>query len=333
MLTFAAKDQIIKLREMIQARQPVISDLTSKLNERHSRELSKAAVNTQKTVSEDSIDKLAVQQCRLLSSLFLIRRRKVRRPSSRKETSSSSSTRPPSPRGSETSVGFSTLPDLTLLARHLHTVINYSVERLAYFCFYMAYYLQLTLPYTISLPQKSAPFTRISDNTAARGSSGKRVLVLRKSVKTVVQTSPRDFDLYAGGLAMLALDLSYIASVLGYRPNRAAAVGGNGSEGDGVGVEDVVQVDRTLMAVHEILTLTPNLHLELAGLPLWQTQRRHVQQPLPPGQSAAQAAVVSGPALPDLEDVVDHIITRNFVEINGGSAEWNMVDKDDDEFM
>lgn len=307
LLTSVANDQISKLREILQARKAVVQALKdqSPKEKNQNTVVSQAITSRISATQEDNIDKLALQKCCLLTSLFLIRRRKARRGSSRKEPSSKSS-RPVSPQVFETSIAFMVLPDLTVLPRYTHSIINYSIERLAYFCFYIADYLQLTLPYTILPPQKMAPFVRVYDNLK----HSKRALVLRQSVKSVVQSSPKDFDVYAGGLAMLALDLSYISSML------------SSAEAGPIDVEAVVQVDKTLLALQETLTLTPNLHQILAQSPRWQYQRQQLRQ---------QDQVLEVPAFPDLDDVIDYIITRNFVEINGGSAEWNLVDKDDDE--
>lgn len=136
----------------------------------------------------------------------------------------------------------------------------------------------------------------------------RRAIVLRQSVKSTVQTTPTEFESYASGLAMLALDLSYISLFLGCS--------------SGAVVESVVQVDKTLLAIHETL-LTSTLSQLVANSLLWQymLQPLKANPPLPKDQ---------GPSLlPDLDDVTDCIITRNFVEINGGSAEWNLIDKDD----
>lgn len=153
-------------------------------------------------------------------------------------------------------------------------------------------------------------------------------ITLQKSVKWSVQNTPKEFEVYASGLAMLALDLGYIAAFL------------NCSNPPITTVDAVVQVDKTIMAVHETL-LTTSLPQLIANSNLWQYQRlQRKSKPLQSNQAAdeQQQEEVKTPTpepefahLPELEDVVDFIIIRNFVEINGGSAEWNLIDKDDDE--
>ena len=315
-LTILGQEKIKALQEVIQARRPIVSTLNDTLLQENapiidslSQDMvSQTALSQSK---EDNSDALAFQQCRDLTQLFCIRRRKVRRGFSKKDirstSSSPSSDRPISPHIFETSIAFTFLPDFAVLPRYPHTMINASTERLAYYCFYIAYYLHLTLPYTILTPQKQAPFIRICENSRHI----RRAVVLRNSVKTTVQTTPTEFESYASGLAMLALNLSYIAVFLGCSPPTQ------------ITLDSVVQVDKMILTIHENL-LTSTLPQLIENSPFWQFQR----QQLKPGPMPRDDCIAM---LPDLEDVVDSIITRNFLEINGGSAEWNLVDFDKDE--
>lgn len=302
----SSKTKIKDLQTILQAQKPIVPSLSVDLERNSKAQISGfsdiiTSKQSRSVPQEEAIDQSTLQRCRDLTSLFTIRRRKLRANSSIKE--GLKSPRPQSPVVFETSIAFTILPDLRVLSRHPHTMINASVERLAYFCFYIANYLNLSLPYTILPPQKQAPFVRISGFSHPR----KQPIVLLKSVKTTLQETPRKFDMYAEALAMLALDLSYIAAFLKCTPPMALPV------------EAVVQVDQAVLAIQDSL-LTTNL----ASSPLWQYQRPQLSS------SPRMKDDLDIAFLPDLEDVTDFIITRNFVEINGGSAEWNLVDKGDD---
>jgi hypothetical protein len=114
--------------------------------------------------------------------------------------------RPPG-RQSDSVIGFNVIPDLSILANYSDLVINCSLERVAYFCVIVGYYLNIKLSYTIWLPRKTDWQLRIW-----RVSEQKRTLWFTGNIHSFARDHKREFKGYAEGLAMLVLCLAEIAT-------------------------------------------------------------------------------------------------------------------------
>lgn len=111
-------------------------------------------------------------------------------------------------------------------------------------------------------------------------------LRLAHSVKTMMRSSPREFHDYCQLLAMLAMDVASVALKLGVS-----------------GVAELQDLTR-------INQLIAQIYLRVEGLI----------------KTGHNIQVYSGTIATDLDSLQDHIITAIDVELNGKSAEWNIVE-------
>lgn len=111
-------------------------------------------------------------------------------------------------------------------------------------------------------------------------------LVLPHSVKTMMRSSTREFHHYCSLLGMLVLDVTHVALKLGIP-----------------GINDLEDV----VKIHQLIA---QIYLRLEGL----IKQSH------------QIKIYSGFVPADIESVQDHLITAIDIEMNGKSAEWNIID-------
>lgn len=114
------------------------------------------------------IYKEMIRNCKNLINLFDIKRRRKKAYGIRHHNNNSTNlslnirSSPVPPLNSiETYMSFSVIPNFLDLSQYSPSVINTATERMAYFCQYLAYYLNIPLPYNILLPQADNPHVRI----------------------------------------------------------------------------------------------------------------------------------------------------------------------------
>lgn len=272
-----------------------------------------------KTIS-DAIDNIAWSQCRDLASLFAIKKRKKRQDVI-KETAKNGGVlngfetdefKPPSSLPtSEVSgsgggnncngnahyydilVGFVAVPDLSSLSHYQHATINSSLERLAYFCSLVGYYLDVRLTYDILLPQKSQPILRMFH----AGINIRQSMYLNESVKSIAEQKPKLFEKYACGLAMLALDLALVARTLGVNISTC---------------EEISQLNKVVASIYRSLVPSEKKKEETTGSTV--EKKYYIDRDYP---------------LVDLSTLQEFIVAQTYLDINGGSAEWNLIDIDE----
>jgi hypothetical protein len=139
---------------------------------------------------------------------------------------------------SEVILGLNVVPDLTRLTHYTPKAVASSLERLAQFCILLAYYIDVRLPYEISLPQRGNPTLKISPVSGP----GRGVVFASSSIRKLIHSKPEDLDTYARGLAMLALDMAAVGRAVGHDVATPA---------------DIVQLNRIVPAiVHGIHSAT-----------------------------------------------------------------------------
>lgn len=111
-------------------------------------------------------------------------------------------------------------------------------------------------------------------------------LVLPHSVKTMMRSSTREFHHYCSLLGMLVLNVTHVALKLGIP-----------------GINDLEDV----VKIHQLVA---QIYLRLESL----IKQSH------------QIKIYSGFVPADIESVQDHLITAIDIEMNGKSAEWNIID-------
>lgn len=104
-------------------------------------------------------------------------------------------------------LGFSTIPEVSQLGQYSYPVINAGFEGLAYFTVLLASYLGIYLPYPILLPSKSQPFLRVGPE--------KQKLHLSRALKEIMVGNRAEFHDYCRGLAMVTLDVAFVAARIG----------------------------------------------------------------------------------------------------------------------
>lgn len=180
--------------------------------------------------------------------------------------------------GYEIVLGHNVVPDLTQLGHYSVTTINSGLERLCAFYFFLSSYLGLQLPFETHLPQMSQPKVLLGPMHEP--------LWLPHSPKTMMRSSSREFHSYCRLLAMLALDLAYIALKLGL-PMLAD-------------LQDIARLNQ----------LVAQIYLRIENLI----------------RSGHRLKIYSGTLEIDLDALQDHLITAVDIELNGKSAEWNIID-------
>lgn len=178
-------------------------------------------------------------------------------------------------------LAFNTIPEFLKLGHYPVAVINAGIERLSYFIVLLASYLGVHLPYTIYLPTKSFAYVRIGPLL--------KELYLGHSVKTTMRTTPREFHNYCGSLAMVALNVAFVAARIGVV---------------NLGFESITRPN----------FLVAQLYLKL------ESYIKHGKQ--------VQVHAVS--LATDTELIKDHFISSIDVDLNGHSAEWNIVEAPED---
>lgn len=180
--------------------------------------------------------------------------------------------------GYEIVLGHNVVPDLTQLCHYTVTTINSGLERLCSFYVFLSSYLGLQLPFETHLQQMSQPKVLLGPL--------RDPLWLPHSPKTMMRSSPREFHRYCRLLAMLALDLAYIALKLGL-PTFAD-------------LQDIAKLNQ----------LAAQIYLRIENLI----------------RSGHRLKIYSGTLEIDLDALQDHLITAVDIELNGKSAEWNIID-------
>lgn len=180
--------------------------------------------------------------------------------------------------GYEIVLGFAVVPELSHLGHYSITTINSGLERVCMFVSLLASYMGLRLPFELDRPQKARPRVLIGPSQLP--------LRLPHSVKTMMRSSPNEFHDYCRLLAMLAMDVAFIALKLGL-----------------AGAAELHEVTR-------INQLIAQIYLRIEAL----IKAGHTFQ-----FYSATLAV-------DIDSLQDHIITAIDVELNGTSAEWNIVE-------
>lgn len=178
-------------------------------------------------------------------------------------------------------LAFNTIPEFLKLGHYPAAVINAGIERLSYFIVLLASYLGVHLPYTMYLPTRSYAFVRIGPHM--------KELHLGHSVKTTMRTTPRDFLDYCGSLAMVALNVAFVAARIGV-------------------------TNLSFDSITRPNFLVAQLYLKL------ESYIRHGKQ--------VQVHAVS--LATDTELIKDHLIHSIDVDLNGNSAEWNIVEAPED---
>lgn len=161
-------EQIAKLKENINIKQSNLHHQNDYLLKTQSQSLDSInsrinSISISKIpILESSMDKATLKSCKDLMALFDIRKRrkKTTPPPPPQKSSSSSSSYQQQPI-IDTYIGFAIVPNFLALGQYSHFFVNTSIERIAYFCQYLAYYLHTQLPYPIALPQTSYPYVRI----------------------------------------------------------------------------------------------------------------------------------------------------------------------------
>lgn len=192
-------------------------------------------------------------------------------------------------------LGFSIVPDLSNLAHYSQSTLNIALERLAYFCTLSAYYLDIRLPYEILLPQRNHCYVRM----AHFGWTTKHSIYLTTTVTHMAQERPKEFENYVEGLSMLALCLLDIAT------SRDIQIENN--------VEEAAQINRVLSRLYR--ELIPSSE---------QQPNNSIPTPSPspaPGSNLPESTI-------NLETLQDYIINQSYLIINGGSNEWDLIDKE-----
>ncbi|KAA8911803.1 hypothetical protein TRICI_003718 [Trichomonascus ciferrii] len=121
--------------------------------------------------------------------------------------------------------------------------------------------------------------------------STKHSIFLTSSVTQLAQEQPKEFELYVEGLSMLALCLLEIASSRDIQLES---------------VTEAAQLSRVLSLIYK--QFVPDTH----------------HQPETPSPSPNPPS----PTAINLESLQDYIINQSYLEINGGSNEWNFIDKE-----
>lgn len=259
---------------------------------------------------KDSIDRLAWAHCKDLALLFGIRKRRRKKEpvkesaanggrlheNYRDDLDEQTGATNVSRNGASTRVspyydiliGFVVVPDLSILSHYPPSTIGSSLERVAYFCCLVAYYLDVRLPFDIFLPQRSQPTVRM----AHAGLNIKQSIHLNETIKSIAEQKPKLFEHYVGGLAMLALDMAHVARALGISISSC---------------EEIAQLNKVVASVYR--SLVPS-----------EKRKRDEQR-----TSAVNSAMA------DLASLQDYIITQTYLDLNGESAEWNLVDLEETE--
>lgn len=285
-----SRAKINHLNGLINRTEPIVKAMSSQLIEAETRHVNSIQESiTHKNNGSPNIEKninsLSQKLGKELGNIFDIKRR--RRRTNSQHSSSRSKSSQPSP-SIETYISFMMIPNYLKLGQYEYTLINATTDRIAYFCQYLAYYLHIQLPYSISLPQPGSPYVSIGitvngdskgrsaarhrkgtyssghsrgnsqmgiyfdqdstmgtpgsatfvsvssgfSSTSSSGSSSgfnsggysnerhnsitKQKLVLTNQLHKLMEADKiREFEGYSTGLAMLILDLAYLASVLG----------------------------------------------------------------------------------------------------------------------
>lgn len=187
-------------------------------------------------------------------------------------------------------VSFTVIPDLSILPHYSQPTINASLERLSYLIALLGYYLDVRLPYDISLPNKYHSYLRVSNHSG----SIKHNLFLTTGIQSIAQHRPKDFELFAEAMAMLALDLAAVADKLGLQRTT---------------LRQICQLNITCALIYS--RLVPGKESDAI--------KDLIQQ-----QNGEQPTVTEDL---DLSSVTDFIINQVYFEINGASGEWNIVDR------
>lgn len=188
-------------------------------------------------------------------------------------------------------VSFTVIPDLSLLPHYSQPTINASLERLSYLIALLGYYLDVRLPYDISLPNKYHSYLRVSNHSG----SIKHNLFLTTGIQSIAQHRPKDFEKLAEAMAMLALDLAAVADKLGIQRTT---------------LRQICQLNITCALIYP--RLIPGKESD--------TIKELILQQQDGLQPTAREDL-------DLSSVTDYIINQVYFEINGASGEWNIVDR------
>ncbi|ANB15334.1 hypothetical protein AWJ20_2961 [Sugiyamaella lignohabitans] len=215
-------------------------------------------------------------------------------------------------------LGFNIVPDLSILAHYSHVTVNSALERLASLCHLLAYYLDIRLPYEIT--QTHTGYYRIS-----RPGKEKLRLDITQPILSFAKDKHLEFEAYAEALAMLAINTAAILYSRGVHISL---------------VEDIVQVNRTV-------ALIAGIRLESSSERVHTLPSSTSPQNPAEGVPSSQQAVTTQPEsfqhrapqpqnrnsttesfMPDLFSVKDYIVSQMYLDISGGSAEWNLIEKD-----
>lgn len=269
------------------------------------------------TIANQSLSQLQTHCCKELIMFFGItekRRKKYREMKSVDMTKNSKRSPPPqlppSSNGSifahkfDVFIGFSVLPDLSILPHYRQSTINTALERLAYFVALISHYLQIKLPYQILLPQRSYPHLRI----AYPALSIRHTLFIENthSIYNMVQNHSYQFEEYAQGLAMLALCLAQVAN---YHQIILTSP------------QEIVQVNKVISRLCSKYTTDALNSDDMSSTESEMSSNKESVTPSPHPPDAHSPI--------DLESIQDYIISQVSLEIHGSSSEWNVVADED----
>lgn len=217
----------------------------------------------------------------------------------------------------EVFISFNPIPNLSNLVKYSHNLLNSSFERLGYFCFFVSNYLGLILPFAIHPPQRQQPLTVLVGKNGARFE-----LKARDNIKKLIKERPKEFDNYAKCVSMLAINLLFLClytDVINLaHVNENSAIENNGSSSSSTkpGKYDPDKITKVALNVDENIYL---LNIFLSNKNYHHHSRR--QNPVHPLNANKDKAF----DLPDLDDVWDLVMNKNYIEVNGNSGEWNLV--------
>lgn len=215
----------------------------------------------------------------------------------------------------EVFISFNPIPNLSNLVKYSHNILNASFERLSYYCFFSSNYLGLLLPYPICPPQRQQPMTVILGKNGAQFE-----LKARDTIKKQIKERPKDFDDYAKGLSMLAIDLLFLCLYTGVvnqiEVNKTNTHTNNTTKKslnyDSENMADkALNIDQNIYLLNIFFSNKSNHHHHYS-------RRQNPVHPLSTNKNNALE-------LPDLEDVWDLVVNKNYIEVNGNSAEWNII--------
>jgi hypothetical protein len=214
----------------------------------------------------------------------------------------------------EVFISFNPIPNLSNLVKYSHNLLNSSFERLGYFCFFVSNYLGLLLPFAIYPPQRQQPLIVLLGKNGARFE-----LKARDNIKKLIKERPKEFDNYAKCVSMLAINLLFLClytDVINLAHVTESDTTENNCNNMNTCKYDPDKMTKIALNVDENIYL---LNIFLSNKNYHHYSRR--QNPVHPLNANRNKAF----ELPDLDDVWDLVVNKNYIEVNGNSGEWNLV--------